>query len=360
MNILLVNSAAPDLWGGGEKWFVEAAQWFKERGHQVNLLATANSRLMKRAQECGIETGTFHLGGDFDPRGVLRARRILMDTRADVVLTNFNKESWHYGVAGKLLRVPIVARHGFTLWSDKFHHRFLAQRVVSGVIANAENILEHYRSIGIQPRRSTVIHNGVRNAPLQPGVLREALGIGADTLLLVAAGRLEEQKRFDKLLKFAAELTKMQSFMLAIFGKGPHEELLRHEAQRLGLESKVRWLGFDSEFAAKVCDADLFLLTSDSEGTPNVVLEALAAGVPVVGFNVGNMRDILHGELQELLVDANDDKLFERKLISLTSNRERLKQLREASRMRVEHEFNFDHSMQRYEEFLQTVTSGRD
>ncbi len=357
MNILLVNSAAPDLWGGGEKWFIDAAQWFQRHGQTAALAARPGSKLLARVHELKLETVPCRFGGDFDPLAMLRAREIIRATHADVVVTNFNKESWQFGVAGKTLGIPVVARHGFTLWSKKLRHKVLAQKILLRLIVNAERIRDAYAAIGVAPKDIVVIPNGVQAVPQQSGELRRKLGIGPNTLLLVAAGRLESQKRFDRLLDYAAALKQPAEFTLAIFGRGPLENELQARAIALGLQDKAVFRGFDPEFASLIGDADLFLLTSSEEGTPNVVLEAMSSGVPVLGFDVGSMNKLLSGELSEFLVPADNDEEFTRRLTQWAADPANLRSRRKAFQTRVETEFSFDHAMTQYLQALTEVTA---
>ncbi|MBL0062485.1 MAG: glycosyltransferase [bacterium] len=244
---------------------------------------------------------------------MLRAREIIRTSHADVVLTNFNKESWQFGVAGRSLKIPVVARHGFTLWSKKLRHKLLAQKVITKLIVNAASIRDSYQELGCAPKDITIIPNGVNTVVQRSGKLRRQLGITESDLLIVAAGRLESQKRFDRVLNCAAQLKQSHSFKLAIFGVGPDENALREQVKQLDLGQHVAFCGFDPELSSLISDADLFLLTSDEEGTPNVVLEAMIAGVPVLGFNVGSMNTILNGELSEFLIEAGNDAAFQTK-----------------------------------------------
>ncbi|MCB1060446.1 MAG: glycosyltransferase family 4 protein [Calditrichaeota bacterium] len=355
MRLLLVNSAAPELWGGGEKWFVEAAKWFDANGHDAAIVSRPGSHLMTRAIQEDIECIASKFGGDFDPLAMLRAREVIRTSRSDVVLTNFNKESWQFGVAAKTLKIPAVARHGFTLWSKKVHHRLLAHNILSKLVVNAESIRAHYESLGIKHQDITVITNGVSPVQQKPGDLRKRLQISDDTLLLAAGGRLESQKRFDRLLRIASELGKHVSFKLAIFGTGPHENDLRVKASQLGLDDTATFLGFVPDFASIVGDADLFLLTSEDEGTPNVVLEAMSSGVPVLGFKVGAMESILEGELSEFIVAPDDESQFMRKLSEFATTREKLDKWRSRFRQRVQEKFSFDRSMRQYLDVLQAA-----
>lgn len=359
MNILLVNSAAPELWGGGEKWFVEAAKWFNEKGHRTEIVARPDSQLMARARQNGVECIASKFGGDFDPMAMLRARETIRACRSDVVLTNFNKESWQFGVAANTLKIPVIARHGFTLWSKKLHHKLLAKRVLTKLIVNAGSIRDYYETLGIEPKDICVITNGVMQVEQRHGDLRRRLGISQDVLLLAAGGRLESQKRFDRLLFIAATLKQTQDFKLAIFGTGPHKQALQAQASKLGVQDSVTFMGFVPEFANIIGDADLLLLTSDGEGTPNVVLEAMAAGVPVLGFNVGAMESVLEGELSEFLIPAGEESAFQHKLSTLLADREALKKRGDFFKTRALNEFSFDRSMSAYLSILQDVLSAK-
>lgn len=355
MRLLLVNSASPELWGGGEKWFIEAATWFQQHNHEVTLVARPDSLLAKRAQERGLSLLTSRFGGDYDPIAIWKAHSRIRQSRAEIVLTNFNKEAWHFGIASKFTRTPVVARHGFTLWSDKLHHRLVASGLLRRVIVNSASIRDHYQAIGFDVNNIDIIPNGVAFRKQQNGELRKQLGISHDELLLVAAGRLEEQKRFDRLLNSVAALSKHMKFKLALFGQGPHEQQLRSLVNELSLSQVVSFMGFRENFAEVVGDSDLFLLTSDSEGSPNVVLEAMAAGVPVLGFGVGTMPQLLAGELSTFLVEPENETQFYEKLAHVCSDIPALRAQRSRFRNRVNSEFSFDVSMKRYEHVLTVI-----
>lgn len=352
MKLLLANSAGRELWGGGEKWFVEAALWFREHGHDVTLVCRPESILFERAQETRVSILLSDFGGDFDPFALLRARKTLRELRPDVVFTNFNKESWQFGLAGKLAKVPVVARHGFTLWTEKAHHKYLAERVLSRVIVNAPSICDAYQELGIVPRKLDVVLNGVREAKQSHGKLRRFLSLSSSTLLLASAGRLESQKRFDRMLRILAGLKGERSVTLVIFGRGPLEKELEKLTAELKLTERVRFLGFDPQFASLIGDADLFLMTSDEEGSPNAVLEAMAAGVPVLGFDVGAVKEVMGAELSRFVVESGNEEAFAERLNEILSDTTELIKIRETFRERALNGLSFDQSMKRYEEIL--------
>ena len=111
-----------------------------------------------------------------------------------------------------------------------------------------------------------------------------------DGLRLVAAGRLTHQKGFDRLIALMREMA--PSTELTIYGEGPDRASLEQQIARLGLSGRVSLPGFSSSLSAAIAGADLFVLPSRWEGVPNVVLEALALGTPVVASDEARIYDV--------------------------------------------------------------------
>lgn len=125
---------------------------------------------------------------------------------------------------------------------------------------------------------------------------------------LVAAGRLGHQKGFDMLLDaLAGVVTDGPAPTLTVLGDGPDRALLEARAAELGLTDRVRFVGFQSNPFAYFANADLFVLSSRYEGLPNVVLEALACGCPVVAFDCPRgVREIVRDGVNGVLLPPND------------------------------------------------------
>jgi glycosyltransferase involved in cell wall biosynthesis len=111
-----------------------------------------------------------------------------------------------------------------------------------------------------------------------------------DGLRLVAAGRLTHQKGFDRLVALMRDMA--PSTELTIYGEGPDRASLEQQIARLGLGDRVSLPGFSSSLSAAIAGADLFVLPSRWEGVPNVVLEALALGTPVVASDDARIQDV--------------------------------------------------------------------
>ncbi|NNF27142.1 MAG: glycosyltransferase, partial [Gemmatimonadetes bacterium] len=133
--------------------------------------------------------------------------------------------------------------------------------------------------------------------PSARGPAKEALGLPATCVLLSAVGRFVPIKRHDLLLRAFAQLAQLggEDWRLALAGGGPERERLEDLAGRLSVADRVSWLGWQEDVTPLLEATDVLVQSSDDEGTPVSVMEAVAAGVPVVATDVGGMRDVVSG-----------------------------------------------------------------
>lgn len=139
---------------------------------------------------------------------------------------------------------------------------------------------------------------------------RESIGVNANDILVVGVGRFEPQKNFHRFIEVIAKVAEIKKLVAVIAGAGSISETeLREHAERLRAIDLIRFLGRVPDARELLCAADVFLLTSDFEGMPNVVLEAMAAGVPCVTTNVNGVRDLIVSGRTGLIVDPDVDAL---------------------------------------------------
>ncbi|MBI5060296.1 glycosyltransferase [candidate division KSB1 bacterium] len=350
MKLLFVNSAWPASWGGGEKWTIEAARWFSAQGESVHVVGWPGSRLVSQAREFGLDAVEFRFRGDFDPRARMAAARLLTALTPDLIVVNFNKEVWTFGSAARRRGIPVVARHGFPLLRNTWHHRYAFARHISRLIVNADSIRDDYRGLGLDVSTVRVIHNGVRPVEQQRGALRRQLGVGTDDILIASAGRIETQKRFDLFIELASMLCATHSHLrFVLFGQGPLETELRRRVASMGLSAMFNFFGFAADYAALIGDADLFVLTSENEGTPNALLEAMVAGVASVSFDVGAVSRMFRGELRENLIPAGDLSALRGRVERLLVNPDARRACAAAMQARARSEFDLDSSMREFQ-----------
>jgi glycosyltransferase involved in cell wall biosynthesis len=180
-----------------------------------------------------------------------------------------------------------------------------AVTAVSDVVAQT-----HRTQRTTNPEKLVVIQNGIdenrfgRPSDVELERLRQELAV-ENAPVLLAVGRLEKEKNFFLLLAAFARL-KVPGAVLVLVGDGSQRRALELEARRRGVEGEVRFLGHVDPVNPLFHLADVFVMSSDVEGLPLVMLEAMAAGVPMVLTNVGGIPDVAAHEETALLVEAGD------------------------------------------------------
>jgi glycosyltransferase involved in cell wall biosynthesis len=134
-----------------------------------------------------------------------------------------------------------------------------------------------------------------------------------------------------------------------IAGDGPLRAELTARIEALGWTGRIQVVDFVPDLAALVSDASLFLLTSDNEGTPNVLLEAMTAGVPCISFDIGSVPDILTGPLSADCIPFGDTPAMIARARHLLANPLLLQAEAAFSRQRIHDDFSLTVSMERFE-----------
>ncbi len=274
-----------------------------------------------------------------DLRGFAELYRLLRQQRPDLLHASSSKA----GVIGRLAavaaRVPvrIFTVHGWAFsahsgaasalyrWADR-----IAGRATTATIC----VSQRERADGLRARtcradRTLVIPNAVDvdaypQAPLVRPVPR-----------LIAVGRLAAPKDWSTLLSALAELGSETFEELVIVGDGSERERVEDELARRSLEGRVRLLGERDDVPDLLADADVFLLASRSEGLPLSVIEAMAAGLPVVASDVGGLRELVREGETGALVRPGDPAALAEALRPLLADRELRRRLGTAGRERA-------------------------
>ncbi len=172
--------------------------------------------------------------------------------------------------------------------------------------ANSRAALQYAAARRVPAARLFLLANVLDTAWLSPPT-----GRPPGPFRLLSVGRLVPSKRFDRFISVVARLRRKLKCEVngTIVGDGPLKERLRAHAESLELPSSaIEFCGSLPDLAPVYRQADVFVLTSEYEGTPNVVLEAMAAGLPVVVTNVGGVPEIVRPGERGFLVEKNDDE----------------------------------------------------
>jgi glycosyltransferase involved in cell wall biosynthesis len=215
--------------------------------------------------------------------------------------------------------------------------RWILTRKTDRFIAVSTEMRQALLHAGIAREKLALIGNGIE-LPVHStntGTFRKEISGEADRQVVLFVGRLVKEKGVDRLLKVWASLPGREQMVLLIVGDGPLRESLESQTRNLRLLPSVRFLGHQTEVAKFYSVADLFVLPSTTEGMSNSLLEAMAAGLPVVASNVGGNKDVIKHQQSGFLVDWEDTRLCARTLMTLSSDRELRQRIGNAARRQI-------------------------
>ena len=334
---------------------VNAASLLIKRGHSVQLGCKPGSLLLQKACEYSIPVQLFWIRGDFDPLMTLRIARFLRRQKTDILICNFMKDIRVAGLAGRLARVPLIlARQGLVLCKNKLKYELGFRYLTDGLIVNSISIRDTYLSYGwFTDNQIGVIHNGVSVVPER--VPYDVQGIFPQTenrMTILSAGRLDPQKGFMGLLEVAKQAKAMnKSWIFLIAGEGPLKNQIEERIAGWGLSDFIRLIGFQPELRSLMKACDVFVLPSRFEGMPNVVMEAMAEGTPVVASDVNGIKELMiDGENGYLVAPDNSEEFVDR-LVKLEEG-DRRDRMGTAARERVLRLFTWERMADQLELYL--------
>jgi len=232
-------------------------------------------------------------------------------------------------------------------------------RLVDQYVCVSHSVAEFSHRRGKLPREKlVVIPNGVETDRFRratPANLRQ-LGVPDGQCAIVCVGRLDRQKRVDWLLRLAPELlARLPRHDLLLVGAGPQLDSLRRLAAQLHVERRVHFLGFRDDVPQILAAADLLVLPSAWEGMPNAVLEAMAAGLPVVSTEVEVVHELL-GPVADPQTAANDSpEAFISKTVAILGNPQLLADLATENQRRSESLFTIEVMIRSYESVYENL-----
>lgn len=301
-----------------------------------------------------------------DPSAFFRLKRHIATVRPELVHTwLFAANS--YGRAAALaagVRHLVAAERCVDPWK-RWHElaidRWLARRT-ERIVINSPGIRDFYVRHGLPEEKFVVIPNGIDPPPpatLSRDALLAELGLPPQARLIGAVGRLWPQKRVKDLI-WAADLLKVirDDVHLLIVGDGPHRRRLEQYRRQVRIEDKVHFLGHRSDVSRLMPHFDLLWLGSEYEGLPNVIMEAMAAGVPVVASDIAGNRDLVVPGETGYLVPLGDRAALARQANKLLDDAALSRRLGAAARRRILDSFSVERMVDRHARLYRELLGG--
>ncbi len=272
-----------------------------------------NDPLLAAASAARVPVEVIEERARFERGQLASLRRIAAERHANVVQTHSVKSHFLVRLSGIWKKTPWAAfHHGYTATDFKMHayNQFdrWSLRAARRIVTVSRAFAQELAAAGIEQRRITVIHNAAdaclaaRVASVDRAAVRARLRIEDGAPVVLAVGRFSREKGFGDLVEAAADVG--LCVRLLFVGDGP--DRLRIEQQAAARGVKVTFAGQVTDLAPYYAVATVLAMPSLSEGSPNVLLEAMSAGVPVVATAVGGVPEIVEDKREALLVPAKD------------------------------------------------------
>lgn len=327
-----------------------------------------------RFDRAGIPTYDLAAPRGVDPAGLWRLWRLIRGLAPHVVHTHLLRADLYGGLAARLARVPVVLSSQYAL----FPYARVTSRACDGVLdrlccalaGDALAVCEAIRQdligrLGWAPDRVHTVRTGLDFASWKPDraartSLRRAWGIPEDGAVVMTVARLSREKGIEVLVSAADQVRRAcPNVRFVIVGDGPLRSGLVEQIGRQGLESVVRLAGFHADIPSVLSAADLFVLPSHSEGMPNAVLEAFAAGLPVVASAVGGLVEVIEHERTGLLVPAGDATALAGAISRLLADGALAYALAQAGAAAVRERFSVERVAREYEDLYEHLVTCR-
>lgn len=344
--------------GGAEKAFVRILTGLKSKGWSVRAVSLRDAGpLSDDLRQAGISVDALQCGGIADFRAFWRLKRLVQSSSPDVVLSFLHQANFYarltarrYGSSAVVSGIRVADRRKSITWPD----RWTSGRVDQYVGVSREVMRQHSEWCGLKDGQCCWIPNGVD----LPVAIDEAKRV-TDRLLFV--GRLTQQKSPQTLLN-ALSVVRRQGMLLTlqIVGSGPLQAELEQQVRDLGLSHAVEFLGHRSDVPEIMQQATALVLPSQWEGMPNVVLEAMANGLPVIASDIHGIRDVVVNGKTGVLVPTGDSTLMADAIANVVGNADLRSSLASAAAMEVAKKYDWESVVSSYDDLLRAVVAKRN
>jgi glycosyltransferase involved in cell wall biosynthesis len=293
------------------------------RGDNQDLaVETQSNELLEALKATGADVHCIQERFPFDPGVIGGLRKLVTGLKPDIIETHFVKSHLLVRLSGVWRFCPWIAfHHGYTTDATRtvIYNQFdrWSLRVPSRIVTVCQPFKQEISSRGAPAARISILHNSIpfdwlngceTAVPPAPAASSEIGQRGRERVVL-AVGRLSKEKAFVDLLVAINKLGELRPDLpvrLLIVGEGPERAEIERAVRNLKLQDRVKMVGHARDVRPYYRLADVLAISSVSEGSPNVLLEAMAAGVPVVTTSVGGISEIVADRETALLVEPHN------------------------------------------------------
>lgn len=315
-----------------------------------------------QARERGIEAHIFACSGRLDLSLIGAIRRRARELATDVIHSHGYKSNFYGYLAARPRRIPVLATcHTGTDkpemtpalrlydWLDR-----AVLRRVDQVVAVSPTIAEALAAVGIPPGKIALVPNGIDVERFQHA--SPALAVPAGARVVGMVSRLTANKGPYCFLEAArAVAARMPEAYFVLVGDGPERSRLEAAAKESGLEGRILFTGARSDMPGVYASLNVFVLPSHSEGMPMSVLEAMAAGLPVIATRVGAVPQLIEPDRTGVLVQPQASAELAEAIVKVLKNPIWAHELGQSGRRRVVQEYSSDSMARHYRRLYERI-----
>jgi len=304
----ILHTEAAVAFGGQERRIFKEMQAMRARGHCMELLCQPQAQLGQHLREAGFTVHTLPMGGlGRYLKGVAWTAGLLRRGRYDVVNTHSRIDTLIAGTAGRIAGVPLIVRtrHLANRAGSMLSYTWLPHRVTTV----SDHVRQGLISRGVPENHIATIYSPVPlPEPVECSTLRQELGLAADDVVIGCVAVMRAMKGHIDLINAIVPLMQARPKLHMVFvgsGSPTFEQVQAHIAS-LGLQDRIHLMGTRHDVPNLLAGFDLFALATRKEASGTVFVEAQAAGLPVIGTDVGGVSEMFQDGVTGILVPLDD------------------------------------------------------
>jgi L-malate glycosyltransferase len=317
-------------WRGGQQQVVYLLTGLQRDGVPSTLICQPGSELQRCCLERGLPHIALRMRGELDPLAAFRISRMVAEQKIHLLhLHSAHAVSMGLWVRLFSPRVKLIAvrRVDFQIRKNRLSRWKYDNSLLDRIVCISEGVRRVLLEDGLSPERCTIIHSGVDVDKFEevvvPPDLRKRWGIPEDHLLVGTVAAIAGHKDYPNLLNAARKvLDRKERVSFLALGSGPDEEAVHRMAADLGLGSRFVFAGFQKEVGGFLKAFDLFVLASHLEGLGTSILDAQAAGLPVIACRTGGIPEAVQDRINGLLVPPRDSGALAGAILDLVDHPE--------------------------------------
>lgn len=351
----IVHTEASLGWGGQEIRILEESRGMLERGHQVTLLCSPESRIFEEAPKRGVPVVALPIGKK-RLNGVMAMRQWLVAHQVDVINSHSSTDSWLSALACQTLsKAPALVRtrHISASITQNVTTNWLYTKATRHIVTTGEAIRQLLiRENGYPAEMITSVPTGIDVGKFFPGdkrAVRQQLGLDPEGKYLGIVATLRSWKGHLYLLEAFARLN-LPDWRLLIVGEGPMREPIEAKIAELGLAQRVQLVGQQDHPERWMQALDIFCLPSyANEGVPQAILQAMLTGLPIVTTPVGAITEAVTNNLSAIIVSPEDAESLKIGLVKLIGDPALSQAYAQRARAEAEMRFSLDKMLDKME-----------